>query len=291
MHEAAWDALGTRFKITVWDPITPRAFADIWRDAQARTSAFDARYSRFKADSLVSTLRRKTGITEVPQDLTEMLALYGRLEEATDGALTPTIGGALEDAGYDPGYSLTPKVELRDTPRLKDAVRIVDTTHIELRTEVLLDLGALGKGYLVDRLYDTLLSRKLERFLIDGSGDIRYHATDGETITCGLEHPRNTSLAIGTLTIGTGSLCASATNRRSWKGFTHYIDPMTKSSPEDIIATWAYAETAALADGLSSALFFADPRSLKERFDFEYLVLDSALHAKSSPGFAAELFT
>lgn len=286
----SWDALGTKFKITIWDDLLPERFNEIAATAVRMAEMFDEQYSRFRTDSLITLLSKETGVFEVPHDLIKMLRLYEVLYDATLGSMTPAIGFALEDIGYDPMYSLSPKETVRATPDLTTSLRIVNDTHLELMTPILLDLGALGKGYLVDILHDFLQSEGCTRFLVDGSGDIRFSG-DGAPIICALEHPYDQTLAIGTFTLASGSLCASAINRRAWRTYNHYLDPITKQSPENIVATWAYASNAALADALSTALFFADPESLQTRFPFEYLVLDRNLHAKSSTGFTAELFT
>jgi thiamine biosynthesis lipoprotein len=168
-------------------------------------------------------------------------------------------------------------------------VCIEDDTHVTLRTPVLLDLGALGKGYLVDLVYQFLREKGCAEFLVDGSGDIRYYSASQTPIVCGLEHPHDTSLAIGTLRITGGALCASATNRRRWGTRHHYINPLTNESPEAVIATWVYADTAAHADGISTALFFVEAEQLT-KFSYEYLVVNAHLHKKNSAGFAAEFF-
>ncbi len=289
MHMHAWDALGTRFSITIWDELSPARFEKLAQLCIEAALVFDEQYSRFKPDSLVTALSKERGIFEVPEDLTLMLRLYEALYDATGGAMTPAIGFALEDIGYDPAYTLKPKKQIRATPALPEVLTIIDETHIGLREPVLLDLGALGKGYLIDRLYDLLVREGCLRFLIDGSGDIR--CSGAVPIVCGLEHPFDPTLAIGTFELSSGALCASATNRRAWQGYTHYLDPHTNASPTDIVATWVYAENAALADGLATALFFADPESLRARFPFAYLTLDRNLHANSSADFSAELFT
>jgi thiamine biosynthesis lipoprotein len=178
---------------------------------------------------------------------------------------------------------------ITQAPDFLDAVHIDDDTHITLRVPVLLDIGALGKGYLVDRLHDFLREKGCDEFLVDGSGDIRYHSTSGTPIVCGLEHPYDTSLAIGTLRITGGALCASATNRRRWGTRHHYINPRTNESPETVVATWVYAQTAADADGLSTALFFVEPEQLSH-ISYEYLVVNAHLQKKNSAGFAAEFF-
>jgi FAD:protein FMN transferase len=284
-----FEALGTHMALSIWDDISAGRFAAIASEAVDFVTRFDMLYSRFRPDSLITELSKKTGIVEVPTDLVAMLQLYAQIHTATKGKINPCIGNALSDAGYDANYSFIEK-QIRPTPLLPDALTILDATHIALHQNVLLDLGALGKGYVIDLVYEYVRSQGIQQFLVDGSGDIRY-SSEGESIVCGLEHPLDPTLVIGTLSITGGSLCASAINRRAWgQGRNHYIDPDTGESPTEIIATWVHAESAALADALASALFFSPPEALAE-FTFEYLILSKSLKSKSSAGFTAELFT
>lgn len=285
-----FQALGTVFTFTFFDEGRDEDLSRLAHLCEEKVHEFDALYSRFKSDSLVTKLSKQTGTVEVPEDLVAMLRLYQGLNKATAGKINPCIGFALEDIGYDAAYSLTPRNVVRAVPSCIDAVTIEDDTHITLHQEVLLDLGALGKGFVVDLIHDAVREAGVSRFLIDGSGDIRYFDANNETIVCGLEDPRNPQHAIGTLSLAGGALCASAVNRRVWRSFNHYLDPESKTSPEVVAAVWVKADTAALADGLSSALFFVAPEELSG-FSFEYLILNKEMGIKKSAGFTADFFT
>ncbi len=290
MQKHAFEAIGTHFEITIWDELPPHRAQAVLAHVEQLAHDFDALYSRFKHDSLVSKLAKTTGSVAVPLDLVEMLRLYSVLYGATDGKFTPTIASALEDVGYDAKYSLVAKEVVRPVPQFDKAITIVSDTELVLHEEVLLDLGAVGKGYLVDRIYDYLHHEGIGRFLVNGSGDIRYYSVQGEPIVCGLEHPLDEKQVIGTLELNGGALCASAINRRQWGEYNHYIDPTTGTSPSYVLATWVQAPTAALADAYSSALFFTDPLLLTSHA-FEYLVMNRDLHIKKSAGFTADFFT
>lgn len=289
MYQHAFETIGTHFELTIWDE-HEAVVQKLFSQCEEMCGVFDVLYSRFRSDSLVCELYGRTGIVTVPKELVEMLRLYERLTFATNGSITPTIGVALEDSGYDANYSLRIRDEKRRIPSFHEALTIVDDETIEIHEPVLLDLGALGKGYLIDRLFEFLELAGVQRFLVNGSGDIRYKG-NGTPIVAGLEHPHDTSQAIGTFTLTDGALCASATNRRAWgDGLNHYINPATGDSPQEIIATWVYAKTAAEADGLSSALFFVSSEQLRA-FEFEFLTLNQSLRARSSEVFRVGLFT
>ncbi len=284
----SYESMGTSWEVTVWDDIDPRAFESL-RDSIIRDShAFDETYSRFKKSSLVWQLTEKRGVVEVPKDLTTMLQIYKKLNVLSDGTLNPLVGFALSDLGYDAEYSLKPKEHIRPVPNFQDAVTIIDDTHLELKQSVLIDLGAIGKGYFVDTIASYLKHRGVRRFLVNGSGDI-YYSGDGTNLRAGLEHPADPTKVIGIVEISEGALCASASNRRTWGAYHHTIDPRTLTSPQKVIATWVKADTAALADGLCTCLFFAEPERYRE-LNYEYCLLSPEYSAYFSSGFGAELF-
>lgn len=306
MHRHSFPTIGTHFTITIWDSISSDIFTALVHECETLCSEFDSLYSRFMPSSLITKLSTETGVCEVPSDLVAMLRMYTSINSATNGKINPCIGNTLGDLGYDAVYSLTTRDFVRATPRMSDAVRVVNDTHVELLQQTLLDLGALGKGFLIDKVYDLLGAKGFTHYLVDGSGDIRYTSpSPGVPLRCALEHPNDSSQAIGVKTITSGALCASAVDRRAWPGTAgttlhHYIDPDTSLPTSGVLATWAYAETAAAADALASALFFADAVELQQSLTgtplsfFSYALLEetagTTLARKNSADFA-EFFT
>ena len=58
-----------------------------------------------------------------------------------------------------------------------------------------------------------------------------------------------------------------------------------------VVASWAMAETAMVADALATALFFVDGTRLEKEFDFAWLTVYSDGHAEYSAGFEGALFS
>lgn len=250
---------------------------------------FEKTYSRFLPDSLIRKLADETGVCEVPRDLTQMLRICSAIFDASNGAFNPFIGQTLVDMGYDERYSLKEAEHIASVPDFHETVRILDDTHIELRSKALMDLGALGKGYFVDMLAKDFDEKGIERYLINGSGDIRCKSP-GAPLRAGLEHPHDASKVIGVTEIESGSLCASASNRRRWGSMHHEVNAKTLECTADISAAWVLCPNAALADALATCLFFTPPAALREACDFEYLILDAQMRATGSAGFKAEFF-
>ncbi|MDR6688240.1 thiamine biosynthesis lipoprotein ApbE [Arthrobacter sp. 1088] len=154
---------------------------------------------------------------------------------------------------------------------------------------VTLDIGAAGKGQLVDLVAGTLNSSGITEYLIDASGDMLFSGF--EPLEVALEHPYDSSQAIGVVTIDGGALCASAANRRAWgDGLHHVLDGVTGRSVQTVVATWTMAATAMEADAFATALFLMDPAVLAKEFNFDWLQVFSDGSAAFSTGFKRSLF-
>ena len=279
-----FDAIGTRWQIDTVDPLPPEVVERI----AARVEAFDRTYSRFRDDSLVSEIAKTPGTYRLPDDADDLFGLYRRLYEATDAAVSPLVGRTLETMGYDRGYSLRPEARRAPVPSWEDSLAFSDGELTTLRPLVL-DVGAAGKGYLVDIVGRLVAAAGVDSFVIDASGDI-VHA-GGDPIRVALEHPRDPGKAIGVVTLANGSLCASASNRRSWgEGLHHIIDATTGLPTERVIATWAMAATGLEADGLATALFLAEPQRLALTFEFDFVRMFANGRIERSPHLDGELF-
>lgn len=281
--------MGAQWGITIWDAIAQQRFDDIMREIIARCEAFEALYSRFRPTSFIHQIAQMTGAIEVPHDLVSMLRLYTTVYRASNGVFTPLVASTLEDMGYDTQYSLIPKDTIRPVPDFLSSIKILDDTHICINQPVLMDMGGVGKGYMVDTIVHFLDGLGLKRFLVNGSGDIFYRGE--EPLRAGLEHPDDASKAIGVIELRHAALCASGANRRRWGHFHHIIHPNTLRSPDTILATWVKAKSTALADALATTLFLCDPEPLMGELEFEYCLLHSEYRVKKSEGFDAEMFT
>jgi thiamine biosynthesis lipoprotein len=57
-----------------------------------------------------------------------------------------------------------------------------------------------------------------------------------------------------------------------------------------VAAVWAVAGTTRLADGLTTALYFASPARLRETFEFEYAMVYTDGRLERSAHFPADFF-
>lgn len=157
---ADWRALGTSVRLVTTDP----TLLDSCNLLLARHLAeVDATCSRFRADSELSALDDTDGRpTKVSPLLAEALAVALRAAGATDGAVDPTVGSAMDALGYDRDFTL---VQEDDRPVRLRVRRVPGWRRIHLDrangtvtvpSGIRLDLGATAKAWAADRAARTL---------------------------------------------------------------------------------------------------------------------------------------
>ncbi|WP_243227377.1 FAD:protein FMN transferase [Microbacterium sp. CIAB417] len=243
-----FDAIGTRWEIETAEPVADPTRTRI----RSVIAGFDEEWSRFRPDSLVSRLAVDGGEAAAPADAAAMLDAYRELDAATAGAVNPLVGESLARRGYDAAYSFVDR-GAAPAPSWRQVLEW-DAQRLRLAQPALLDVGALGKGRLVDLVAEILEGSVAGGFVVDASGDM---AVRGGPIRVGLEHPFAPSRAIGVFEVEDAALCASAINRRAWgEGLHHVLDARTGVPVRTIAATWALASDAMHADAAATALFF-----------------------------------
>lgn len=284
-HTLTFEALGTSWRIDsdqVLDPITACRI-------HARVESFDRTYSRFRSDSLVAEVARHAGVHRFPDDAVALFGLYRQLYECTQGAVTPLVGAALEHLGYGVGYRLERLAGQVDVPDWDDVMSI-NGAVVTTREPVLLDVGAAGKGLLVDLIAALLDEAGVGDYVIDASGDLIHRGTTAERV--GLESFEDPGQVIGVASVTNEALCASSTSRRRWgAGLHHIVDPSTGEPTDGVLATWGVHTSCAVADGLATALFLVEPPLLAQAFDFSYVRIHRTRGLDYSTNFDGQLFT
>lgn len=298
LEPTAFEAIGAPWRIGVGGAQTPTSSlgaplsADDRAAVLARIEQFDRDWSRFRDDSLVARIAREPGSWSLPADAEPLLDLYERLHAATDARLSPLVGASLERLGYDAAYRLLPAGEPLPAPSWQDSLALRRTPAglvLDTAAPVLLDVGAAGKGYLVDLVGELLVQRGLPDTVVDASGDVRVRGE--RSIRVALENPFDPAKALGVVELRDQALCASATTRRAWgEGLHHIIDAITGRPVDAVVATWVIADSALVADGVATAMFLADPARLCEVFAVEWVRLMADGRLEASAGLRGELF-
>lgn len=231
--------------------------------------SFEARFSRFKADSELSRFNaRHMEKQTVSEEFLTLLHKSGEYHLFTEGLFNPTILPALEQEGYVKsrleGFTSPDMPTANDSPILSLSNIDIDEKMLTVDTHgAKIDFGGIGKGYVIDQVALTLRSRGYTDFLIDAGGDL-YAAGKNQmkqypAWTIDIEHPKYPEQSLATLMLTDMAATTSGINRRHWINGTqvkhHIIDPRTGQSAEtDIVSATVVAETAALADVLAKSI-------------------------------------
>lgn len=173
---------------------------------------FERTYTRFKESSLLSQLNREKILQDAPDEFIDMLQRSERYEHMTDGIFSLAVGGVLEQFGY--GQSVDKKDIVQQLPRMHEYIDISGHS-IRLDTNVRIDLGGIGKAYLIERIAAHLTQNGITAYVINGGGDIVVESV--EPVVIEIEHPKKEQLSIASVPLTHGAICTSSPFKRAWK--------------------------------------------------------------------------
>lgn len=215
--------------------------------------------SRFDASSELSQLCRSTGVfVPVSDMLFEAVRFAIEVAKATDGLFDPTVGQTMSRLGFNRHY-LTGAVVMPDlTGRAdyRDVELDEDRRQIRLAKPLLLDLGAVAKGFAIDLAAQTL--QGFEGFVVDAGGDLYVSGTNhhGEAWHVGIQHPVDSRRTICNLRLTDTAICTSGNYERKSPVVAtahHIVDAKTGISPVEVVSCTAIAPYAMMADAFSTA--------------------------------------
>jgi thiamine biosynthesis lipoprotein len=227
--------------------------------------------SHYRPDSEVSQISRHAGQKEVrvsPETLEviERAIYFSRLSQ---GAFDITIGPVFRlwnfREGKIPGErDLKENLERVDYRKIKiararSAVRLEDP-----RME--LDLGAIAKGYAVDRACEVLKKNGIGNFLVNAGGDLKVSGEKEKGIawTIGVQHPRLPSEFIGKLNLKDAGVATSGDYEKSFlkdgERYHHILIPSTGMPARECQSVTILAPSAMDADALATTVFVLGPK-------------------------------
>lgn len=181
----------------------------------------------------------------VSDDTAEVISFALEMAEKTGGALEPTIYPVLTAWGFTTDEHRVPsQTELTQLLASVDYRRVsIDGTTIQLEPDMMLDLGAVGKGYASDEVAEILRENGITSALLDLGGTIVMIGSrpDGSDWRLGLKDP----FADGNIGVLEVFDCAVVTSGNYENYFTgedgrvygHIIDPRTGHPADNGLAS------------------------------------------------------
>ena len=175
-HELTFRALGTQCRISI---VAPPALATFFRTAALNWIAnFEAKYSRFWTESLVSRINRNAGgeWTALDAEADRIFALCNELHFLTRGILDPTALPLIELWNWKEPRTTIPTPAEIDAARSRVGWRKVQRAPGKIRLPdagMRLDLGGIGKEYAVDQITQLAINSGVTSALVDFGADLR----------------------------------------------------------------------------------------------------------------------
>lgn len=233
---------------------------------------FESNFSRFNKESVVSKLNNSGSINNPPKELVDMMQYAHDVYIKTDGVFNIFIGGQLNNLGYGDGKKS--KLNKSDWDQT-----LISVDKISIPKSASIDLGGLGKGWLIDKISQLFIDSGYEEYVINGGGDL--YVNSKTPIELILEHPYDKSQQIGTTKIAKGALAVSSITKRSWnksgEKHHHIIDPVSNMpTNNNIVASFIKAENALTADTMATCLIIRPElkEELSEIYNLKVILID-----------------
>lgn len=238
-------------------------------DAIAICKDYEDRFSRTIDSSEIYKLNHRAADEQtfhLSDGTAELLKTALHYCEVSDGAFDVTIEPASSLWDFTSEEPVIP-----DAAKLADAVKKVDYKNLRMEGNTLtflspdttLDLGAIAKGYIADRIKDYLVESGVESAIINLGGNVLCVGSrpDQTAFRIGLQKPfAETSETFATVSISDMSVVTSGVYERHFiigdTNYHHILDPHT-GYPYDngLISVTILSESSADGDGLSTACF------------------------------------
>lgn len=233
--------------------------------AQNEITRFENLLSVTDKESDIYSINHSNGENvEVSEDTAELISFALDMAEKTGGALEPTIYPVLTAWGFTTDENRIPSKD-EITELLKsvgyDKVEI-NKNSVNLPSNMMLDLGAVGKGYAGDAAINLLREEGITSALISLGGNIQAIGVkpDGSKWHLGLRDPFLEG-TLGTLEVSDLAVVTSGNYEKYFVGddgntYGHIIDPATGCPVENgLESVTVIAKEGKLCDALSTSLF------------------------------------
>jgi len=236
LHSYSFGAMGTSCALQLFadSPLRADMAAAL---AGAEVERIEAKYSRYKPDSILSTINRLAGegeTVEVDEETAGLLDYSFACHRKSDGLFDITAGVLRRVWNFSAGNLPANESIQKLLPLI--GINKVRWTRPHLRFTVPgmeIDLGGIGKEYAVDRLASLLESEGIAHGLIDLGGDffVLGPHPNGQPWKIGLRDPHDTANIAGEVEVSRGALATSGDYERclEFKGqrYGHILDPRT----------------------------------------------------------------
>lgn len=286
VHHVPFRAMGSDCEVVLVAQTLPHAM-QLAQPAIEEVQRIEQKFSRYRPDSVVSTINAQAGLSEVACD-EETWALLSFAEQLFEqsGGLFDITSGVLRKA-WDFSNPVVPSAQVLEPllalvgwPRVRRAGRTVFLPQVGME----LDFGGFGKEYAADRAAQTLKQQGVTGGYVNLAGDMRFVGPkpSGDPWLIGIQDPRERDRVIATLPMANGGIATSGDYERYFEidglRYCHVLDPTTGMPVTHWRTVSVTAPAAVLAGCCSTIAMLKQSQGLAFLRDcgFDFLAIDSA---------------
>lgn len=264
--------MATRFEIVLHGD-NPHSLRAAGEEAVDEISRIESQLSLYRPDSEVARLNREAHqrAVRITPALFRLLEQARDLSQETGGAFDITIAPLVRCWGFMGAAGSMPEPSAVEEARASVGMHLIELDSANLtvrfvREGVMLDFGAIGKGYAIDRAVDLLREAGITRALIHGGTSTAYalgRQPDDSPWKIAVTSPENNSSTdpLAIVELESESLSVSAVWGRSFKAgektYGHIIDLRTGAPSDNALLSAMVLPSATETDALSTALLAA----------------------------------
>lgn len=259
--------------------------------------------SEWRPDSDLSELNRLAGreSVDISAELFRLLSASYQVSELSQGAFDITFKSAGKLWDFR-------KAKVPTQDQIERSIENIDYRRLVLSeaesgsgyraylthpgTQV--GMGAIAKGYAIDRAVQILRSGGFSAFSINAGGDLYVSGkTEKRLWNVGIQHPRDSQSLLASLTVSNLAIATSGDYERYFikdgERFSHIIDPATGFPANLCQSVTIMATRAFWADALATAVFVMGPEQglqlIESLEGIETLIVDQSGGVIMSSGF------
>ncbi len=275
-YQGTFHALDTIAGMTLYsDTLTEKELAEAASSAEDLCRELENVFSSRLSGSSLYLLNgdAKEGPVKVREDLFYVIKSALEYAHLTDGAFDPTLLDIIEEWGIGTADPHVPEASFTESHKAlrnysnvtlddEEASVSFDTANFRL------DLGAIAKGYICDRMKELLVSEYgIESGLINMGGNVLTigdNMKKGRPWNVGIADPHDPSSSIISLNVTDKSLVTSGTYQRYFQEdghiYHHILDPFTAYPADTGLLSVSILTGGSMdADALSTGVFVLGP--------------------------------
>lgn len=255
-------------------------------------------FSRFESGSATSHLNSEGRIDGAPPEFSRVVGAALHFHDLSRGAFDLSVEPLVDlfrrrRDGTDPGPP-TPS-------QIADALQLTGAGDIEVTRRAIrfgkpgmgITLDGIAKGYIVDRIAESLTRHKVKRYLVNAGGDIRTAGKkeDGRPWTVAVQDPEKSGNFPDTVHMAGGAVATSGSYEIYFdpdRTLHHIVSSRTGRSPDINSSVTVRAPSSMAADALATAVFVMGPpegvRFIESLPRCECLVIDKHGRTLKSKG-------